>query len=109
MQSLFNKIGKGIELLLEASFKTILACLQSRKFVVTLAGLIVVGLANYGIILSPDDVTQIIILFSTLIGGQSIVDYRSAGLSVETERLKNENLKLEIERLNLLKETNKNV
>lgn len=109
MSNLFAKIVKGFEILLDALFHTLLDCLKSKKFIAVIAGTIAISLANYGIVLSPDDITAVLTIFSTYIGGQSIVDFKHASTVLELEKLKAESLKLEIEKLNLLKESNKNV
>ncbi len=109
MNSLFEKIIKGIEILLSALFKTVLACFSSRKFLAVIAGITATALATHGIVLSQDDINNVLTLFATFIGGQTIVDFKHASASVEMERMKLDILKLEIEKLNLLKEQNKNV
>lgn len=49
--------------------------LTSKKVLVTLAGLIVSLAAKHNIVLAPEDVTSILVVFGTLVGSLGIADF----------------------------------
>lgn len=56
---------------------------SSAKAITMLAGIVVYLAAKRGIVLNPDDVTGILILFGSLLGAQGITDFGKGKAEIE--------------------------
>lgn len=65
--------------------ETIKRLLTSAKVITTITGGIVYIAAKHHIILSPDDVQSILLLFSVLVGAQGLTDFNKSAATIHAE------------------------
>lgn len=68
---------------------------SSMKFLTMLAGLVVYLAAKKGVVLNPDDVQGILILFASLIGAQGLNDFGKEKAKVEAANPKPDQINIQ--------------